>query len=280
LCLTTIRFSAAKAIVRKGSTKLLIAENVHSLSGTISQVKVDVENLARKLKQIDPDTFGLLRCHGILKYRDENERLQAIEMVYQTPQDSNHPTSLRQLLLEETQVSLSAIIRLVKHLVKSVSYIHACDFIHKNIRPENIIVFPGTRSPLGLTFLLGFNQFRNTNFQTNLIGDSAWHRNLYRHPQRQGAFVQDRYVMQHDIYSLGVCLLEVRLWRSFVWYPSTSDNGAPVPGFPLKGIDISDARFQSVQSTTCIQIKDFLVWIQETRHLEASKSWRTRMEYS
>ncbi|KAI9783930.1 MAG: hypothetical protein M1839_002875 [Geoglossum umbratile] len=254
---TAIPFSAAKAVFRKGSTKLLIAETVGPLSGNISQVKVDVENLARKLKQIDPDTFGLLRCYGILKHRDAYERLVAIEMIYQTPQDSAHPTSLRQLLSEQEPVSASAIIGMVKQLVRSVSYIHACDFVHKNIRPENVLVFPGTTSPLGSGFLLGFNQFRNANFQTNLIGDPAWHRNLYRHPQRQGTFVQDRYVMQHDIYSLGVCLLEIGLWRSFVFYYDRDDD-TPVPGLKL-GLNLSDADFQTVHSTASLRIKEHFV---------------------
>ena len=62
---TAISFSTARAVLRKGSTRLLIAERVDCLSGNISQVKVDVENLAKKLKQIDPDTFGLLRCYGM-----------------------------------------------------------------------------------------------------------------------------------------------------------------------------------------------------------------------
>jgi hypothetical protein len=91
---TAIPYSAARAILRKGSTKLLIAETVDSLSGSISQVKIDVENMARKLKQIDPDTFGLLRCYGVLKLRDANEHLISIKMLYQTPQDSTLPTSL------------------------------------------------------------------------------------------------------------------------------------------------------------------------------------------
>ena len=30
-------------------------------------------------------------------------------------------------------------------------------------------------------------------------GDSAWGKNLYRHPHRQGLHPQDIYVMQHDI---------------------------------------------------------------------------------
>ena len=34
--------------------------------------------------------------------------------------------------------------------------------------------------------------------------------------------------MQHDVYSLGVCLLEIGLWRSFVAYSSDS---APVPRY-------------------------------------------------
>lgn len=41
--------------------------------------------------------------------------------------------------------------------------------------------------------------------------------------------------MQHDIYSLGVCLLEIGLWRPLVWYPpithrsssSSSSSGGP-----------------------------------------------------
>ncbi|OCT50316.1 hypothetical protein CLCR_06857 [Cladophialophora carrionii] len=42
----------------------------------------------------------------------------------------------------------------------------------------------------------------------------AWTRNLYRHPKVQQGSVQGN--MGHDIYSMGVCLLEIGLWKSFV----------------------------------------------------------------
>jgi len=255
---TSIPFSAARVILRKGFTKLLIGEAVDPLSLDISLVKGNVESLARRLRQIDPDTFGLLRCYGIIKHLSTSGHLQSIDMLYETPKGSTAPTSLRQLLLQQKPVSISAIITMAKQLVQSVCYIHACDFVHKNIRPENVLVFPGSTSQLGSSFLLGFNQFRNTTFQTNLIGDPAWHRNLYRHPHRQGTLVQDRYVMQHDIYSLGVCLLEIGLWRPFVWYPNDSGNGAPVPGFTL-GLDLSDELFESPKSIDALQIKEHLV---------------------
>lgn len=97
------------------------------------------------------------------------------------------------------------------------------DFVHKNIRPENIILFPSSTESvhhIGNAHLLGLTHFRSVTHETNLYGDSAWHRNLYRHPARQGLEIFNEYVMQHDIYALGVCLLEIGLWRSFVLYQS------------------------------------------------------------
>ncbi|CRJ87866.1 hypothetical protein BN1723_001476 [Verticillium longisporum] len=263
---TPIPFSSARSIVRAGSNSLLIAESVNAPPGTISQVKVDVENLARRLQQVDPQTFGLLRCYGLLKHQDPATKgLKYIEVVYRAPQDANPPMTLRQLLLRHHPVSASAIVRTAKQLVYSISYIHTCDFVHKNIRPDNILVFSDANSSLGTSYLLGFNQFRSTHFQTNLLGDAAWHRNLYRHPERQGNLVQERYVMQHDIYSLGVCLLELGLWRSFVWYPdkSPSDTAAPVPGISL-GLALSDSHFQKNNTGGDGRLKEHLVGMAKT----------------
>ncbi|KAM0326283.1 hypothetical protein ACHAQA_006881 [Verticillium albo-atrum] len=263
---TLIPFSSARAIVRAGSSSLLIAESVKPPPGTISQVKADVENLARRLQQVDPQTFGLLRCYGLLKHQDPATKgLKYIEVVYRAPPGSQPPTTLRQLLLHHQPVSATAIVRTAKQLVHSVSFIHTCDFVHKNIRPDNILVFAEGPSPLGVSYLLGFNQFRSAHFQTNLIGDAAWHRNLYRHPERQGNLVRERYVMQHDIYSLGVCLLELGLWRSFVWYPEDTrgDAAAPVPGLPL-GLALCDADFQKTGTGIDWRVKEHLVTVAKT----------------
>lgn len=256
---TAIPFTTARATMRVRSSKLLIIESVAIPSGAIAQVKVDIENLARKLQQIDPEIFGLLQCYGLLKRRDPTtNRLTTIEVVYRAPPSHGTPNTLRHHLLKQEPTSLSTIMRIAKQMVRSVSYTHTCDFVHKNIRPENILIFSSDDSSFGPSSLLGFTQFRNAHFQTNLCGDSAWNRNLYRHPQRQGTFVQERYVMQHDIYSLGVCLLELGLWRSFVWYPAHDSNAAPVPGVAL-GLSISDKDFEAVHSPTPLRIKEHLV---------------------
>ncbi|KAI0539442.1 hypothetical protein GGR58DRAFT_464309 [Xylaria digitata] len=254
-----ISFTTARAVVRIGSSNLLIVERVSCPSRTTSQVKTDVGNLAKKLQNVDPDSFGLLRCKGILKSYDSSHKLSAIEVVYNTPLNCQLPVTLRHHLLKQNPVSLTTVMRIAKQLVQSVHYVHTCGFVHKNIRPENILVFPsGDDMSLGQSFLIGFTEFRNENFQTNLYGDAAWHRNLYRHPQRQGALVLERYVMQHDIYSLGVCLLEIGLWRTFVWYPAHNDNATPVPGMAL-GFNCSDKEFETMQPTSQQRIKEQLV---------------------
>ncbi|KAK5637116.1 hypothetical protein RRF57_012829 [Xylaria bambusicola] len=260
---SAILLSAARAVVRAGSTNLLIVERVSCPSGMASQMKIDVGNLAKKLQNVDPNTFGLLRCKGILKHHDSLNKLSAIDVVYTTPLNCQQPETLRHHLSQQQPVSLSAIIRIAKQLVRSVHYVHTCGFVHKNIRPENVLIFPGNdNGSLGQSFLIGFTEFRNANFQTNLYGDAAWHRNIYRHPQRQGPFVQDRYVMQHDIYSIGVCLLEIALWRSFVWYPASDSSATPVPTMAL-GFACNDKDFETTQLTSKQRIKEKIVRLAE-----------------
>ncbi|KAG9255483.1 uncharacterized protein F5Z01DRAFT_685943 [Emericellopsis atlantica] len=213
--ITPIPFSSARVVFRRGSDKLLISETVHSLGDDdISHVKQSAEDLARKLKCVDSRTFSLLRCFGIVKQYDESQRIKSMDMIYSAPKTRANPTSLRGLLLERKPVSVSAVVRIARQLVQSVSYVHACDFVHKNIRPESVL--------------------------------------------RQATCVQHRYIMQHDIYSLGVCLLEIGLWTSFVWYPENNDDAAPVPGLGL-GLALSDTDFATIGAASRLQTKEHLV---------------------
>ncbi|CAG7930375.1 unnamed protein product [Penicillium olsonii] len=105
-----------------------------------------------------------------------------------------------------------------KQLAISVSYVHTMGFVHKNIRPETILIFDNGVSQLGSLALVGFRSVRMADGNSLRQGDDAWDQNLYRHPDRQGVFPEAYYTMQHDIYSLGVCMLEIGLWRSFIAY--------------------------------------------------------------
>jgi serine/threonine protein kinase len=159
---------------------------------------------------------------------DNAGKITQFELVYKVPYGLHSPHSLRRLL-QEPIVSLDERFQLSRSLARSVMFMHTSGFVHKNIRPETIIVFQRDGIRTGIPFLVGFERFRPAAAGTTLQGDDQWERNLYRHPKRQGTFPEDLYVMQHDIYSLGVCLLEIGLWSSFVSWSSAESSPRPGP---------------------------------------------------
>ncbi|KAF2118035.1 hypothetical protein BDV96DRAFT_407771 [Lophiotrema nucula] len=185
-------------------------------------------DLVRKLQHEEPHTFGLLHCKGCILPSSTSPA--DITLVFRNPPDSSQPRSLRDILITTPSLSLSQRFRIAKDLAKSVGYVHTFGFVHKNVRPESVIVFE-TRSGKELSgFLAGFEEFRRDEGWTRRRGDDAPTKNLYRHPSRQGINPEEDYAMQHDIYSLGVCLLEIGLWGSFVNYSNSPSQAVPELG--------------------------------------------------
>ena len=71
---------------------------------------------------------------------------------------------------------------------------------------------------------------------------------LDRHPTRQGILPEETYKMQHDIYSIGVILLEIGLWTSFVDYkcsnPETPETTVAVPTKTLLHLPAGEEKDQ------------------------------------
>jgi hypothetical protein len=210
----------------------------------------DIRDLACKLKRADPFAFGLLNCKGVIRvFAPAPQRdLKGFDLVFNVPEgtDATQMKSLRELLLGREgngAPSLSRRVRLAQELATSVSYVHTFDFVHKNICPESVLLFDWeTSSPLlagssavmtnrRSSFLIGFESFRSAGGQTNWMGrDPDWEHNIYRHPERMGEFPAEEYRMQHDIYSLGVCLLEIGMWEPLVEYSGDEANATPEYG--------------------------------------------------
>jgi hypothetical protein len=229
-----IPFSSLKVAQRAGSSKLFVLDSVPCpAQGNVQRLTTDVRELARKLFHADPIQFGLLKCFGVVRELTHQSAGQmSFTFVFRTVEGLSVPRSLRaSLLAGEADHSLSDRLDIAKDLAKSISFVHTFGFVHKNVRPENILVSTDKPSSLGHSFLVGFEEFRTAEGHTLRFGNSAWEKNLYRHPRRQGLRPDDYYIMQHDIYSLGVCLLEVGMWESFVFY---NEDGTCVPS-PILG---------------------------------------------
>ena len=167
----------------------------------------------------------VLSCDGVIKIYDSSGRLVGFDFVFNVPDHLQNPRSLREILLTPQRMApLNERFTLASLLSRSVFFIHASHFVHKSIRPENIIVFQDASCQLGTPFLVGFNRFRMDTTISHRFEDDNWERNVYRHPQRQGIAPDEDFSMQHDIYSLGVVLLEIGLNTSFTW-PKWRDDG-------------------------------------------------------
>lgn len=69
-------------------------------------------------------------------------------------------------------------------------------------------------------YLQDWTYVRENTDATSLVGvGQYWDRQIYQHPERQGRpgrYIEDDYKAKHDLYSLGVTLLELFLWTPFV----------------------------------------------------------------
>lgn len=209
-------------------------------------IMLGVKELAQVLRTVDPIRFGLLSCHGVIKVEEaitgtvgkarSKKRLAQFEIVFDVPQHLINPRSLRDILLSPNpQAPLNELLAQAKSLARSVFFIHTARFVHKNIRPENILVFEDATHETGKLYLVGFEKFRADREHSMKFGDGLWECDLYRHPERQGSQPEKFYVMQHDIYSLGVVLLEIGLRISFV--TPSDGNAAPAPHQELRDSD-------------------------------------------
>lgn len=237
----SLAYSSVRMAQRADNGELVVLDPITCISkANINSALRDIRNFARRLKHTDPFAFGLLECKGILNEEGSDTKTgtaippTGLSFVFRVPPTHSHAQSLRHRLLsglDGEPDSLSARFDLARQLVKAVSYVHLYEFVHKNIRPETILILRkgnyGSANAGGgdeMAMLVGFDVLRDAEGKTNRLGDDDWEKNLYRHPHRQGKTPKTDYNMRHDIYSIGVCLLEIGLWGSFVEYDKVNEK--------------------------------------------------------
>lgn len=217
--------TAAIGLRSSHTNRAYILETFDSPVTTRSDVVVrGVRDVASRLTAMEPQTFGLLRCKGVVRHKSAGSAVaSSFTYVFHIPEGCSDPASLRQRLVERRSHSLSERFRIATEMAKAISFIHVLGFVHKNVRPDTILLCPRhDDQTLGPAYLIGFEKIRSADGHTFRIGEASWQKEMYQHPSRQGLVPEEAFVMQHDIYSLGVCLLELGLWESFI--TSTGDS--------------------------------------------------------
>lgn len=242
----SIDFSSA-CVGRHGNQRVIIDHISIGEQSDLDFAAKDVRDLARVLSEVDPAIFGLLLCQGVAKVLEPpGGKITGFDLIFAIPPDLSRgvPRSLRHLLsCQKINYPLQERINLAVSLARSIVFLHSSRLVHKNISPENIIVGQPSSKKLGTPFLVGFERFRFADGRTYMAGDCSWEKNMYRHPKRQGLHPEEEYTMHHDIYSVGVCLLEIGLWTSFIDYSEDRSSARPAPILPISDlIEAKDRR--------------------------------------
>ncbi|KAL8933059.1 MAG: hypothetical protein Q9211_005988, partial [Gyalolechia sp. 1 TL-2023] len=209
-----VEHSKASLGIEKQSKEVVLLDRIQIPAETNRDQSVsDVYKLVRFFSSVEPELFGFLRCRGALKDAEH------CDLIFSFPKDQDDPTSLRTLLVRANDTyPLNSRVNVAQTLARSVMFLHDCQFVHKSLRPENIVCFATQGECPDKPYMIGLDRFRLIDARSMRLSDDLWYNDIYRHPSRQGIRPEQDYIMQHDIYSLGVCLLEIGLWRSFqIW---------------------------------------------------------------
>ena len=128
--------SAEIAEIAFSSAKCAQVDKWRILGSTSGSSKDTVRELAVRLKWADQSTFSLLTCLGSVHKNNE------LSLIFRMPDSMSEPETLcAKTMARDTAHSLSDWFRLATQLARAVSSVHTSDIIHKNIRPEYIILF-------------------------------------------------------------------------------------------------------------------------------------------
>lgn len=201
------------------------------------------KDLARTLQTVESSGDGLLELAGFQVISSQSRLASGrFQFVFYYPEKHVNPRSLRDILLDPLNQPRPAIPRnyrfiLPRRLAETVYQVHRQNLVHKCIRPESILLFeraPGNTPELkypkqiGAPYLVDWQHLRRTvEASKRDVSGHDWTMAMYQHPERQappGSVAEYKYNIGHDIYSLGVCFLEIGLWESFI---APNSNGQP-----------------------------------------------------
>ncbi|KAI7970876.1 hypothetical protein EIK77_008056 [Talaromyces pinophilus] len=203
---------------------ILVECRTHGTNANIPQLKLSASRVAQILAAAGSEA---LKTHVLqsVGYAYLPSPKREIQLFLKYPVGLDVPRTLRWALTMTPLPSINTRLKLCRQLATAIFYTHTSGLVHKSIRPESIIIFQQQPPPdqadqkkdsTGVLFLTGFQLAREDtpNTVSSTQGNQNWEYDIYTHPSRHTRGT--RYTMAHDIYSLGVNLLEIALWDSFL----------------------------------------------------------------
>ena len=139
------------------------------------------------------------------------------------------PVSLHEMLSSDSHdILLEGRFGIAKRVATSLWTLHTDNWVHKSFRSQSIVFFleQGGIITYRDPYLVNFEYSRPANENTIWTWDQDEDKNLYRHPERQGPPTRS-FDKTHDVYALGVVLLEIGLWQTAfeIWKQAKQARG-------------------------------------------------------
>jgi hypothetical protein len=181
-----------------------------------------VSQLAALLKQLHRTVeFRAPRCLGYMR----DEANLRFGLVFAKPHGipaSQEPQSLRALFDVRDGAAgrivppLTRRVALMRRLAETLERLHAVGWLHKGLSSANVLFFSASSTQdadLVRPYICGFDYSRPAvrNDLTEQPSDDK-EADLYRHPAVQSDAARRGYKKSHDVYALGVVLLEIAHW--------------------------------------------------------------------
>ncbi|KAF3481764.1 het-s domain protein [Arthroderma uncinatum] len=236
-------------------------------------VRENIRILAEKVHDAQPKA-GILKLAG---FRDDCQPgVSSFQLLFTGAFGGTAPPTLLTYMSDHPAMpSLNFRVSLCYQLARAVIQTHVLRLVHKNIRPENIIFLQPAGALGDLLdnqetpdlFLSGWQYARHIDYSvTNLRNEVTLQKKIYQHPERQLPTSEKEYSMGHDVYSLGVCMLEILTWESLLKTrdpPAVSD--AFIDAFNLLELDEGDICPTEPYTRYPDQIKAALVKLTDIR---------------
>jgi hypothetical protein len=176
--------------------------------------------LAKKPK---PKGFRVLDLVGYVENANPNK--PAVQLIFGIPTDlAPAPetvtfATLHSLFTSAGSKDISDFVlgqrfQLARHLAKAVHELHATNWLHRTLTSGHVVLFSPTNKPsIEYPYICGFSYARPDDPNELSELDKSEQANLYRHPGYQQPQPKNSYRRSYELYSLGIILLEIGLWR-------------------------------------------------------------------
>lgn len=177
----------------------------------IFDIEKRITDLFQLLNAPKPRDFYTPRC--LAYYEDSSS--DRFGFIFDEPVPGKE-ASLLSLLQTPLKPSLTVRLQLACALAKHVFQLLVIDWLHKGLRSENIlfsIASPPDHAALWKPYIFGYEYSRpNSMLEVSERPPLPARHDVYRHPDVQsGSTIA--YTWHHDVYSLGLILLEIAKWR-------------------------------------------------------------------